>query len=535
MNKILRIFIMCLAGSSVISIILFTDAQTQQSGESPVYSDLHICSMHPHITREGPGECSECGMALSKLDNHAHSTPIPPLSDIFVSPDNPMYVREGAGKDPDTGTKLIPIIDSPFYQPDARETQPQPSQTAGHMHSEQSEQTLYTCGMHPEVIQDEPGICPICNMELTPLKRQAYSGNQAVEGAVHIDPITVQNIGITTALVEEKDITRQIKTDGIVAIAEDREYRINLKVSGWIETLHVSLTGSRIQKGDPLVDIYSPELIAAQEEYLIALRNFEVISSNTGASLTQTSSQLLKAARQKLDYLDISQSQINRLNQSGSILQNITFYSPVSGTVIHKNGVEGAAIQAGDDLFRIADLDTVWVKAQLYEYEIPWIKVFNDVEIISYYSPEPEIHGRVDFIYPFIDELSRTATTRIIVPNEKLSLLPGMYVDVLISSATVDNALVVPKNSVLRSGRRDMVFIALGKGQFLPREVKVGLETDYYFQILEGLDFNEEVVTGAQFLLDSESKLQDAVQRRLNMRQSSKGMTQEEGQAGMQH
>ncbi len=428
----------------------------------------------------------------------------------------------------------------------ATETRPGKTATSGQ---------LYTCGMHPEVIQEEPGTCPICGMDLVPLSgtgAASASGERKIAywvapmdpnyisdqpgkspmgmdlvpvyedelkaGVVKIDPVTLQNIGVTTETVTRRDLSLTLRTNGIVKVAEDAEYRVNPKVSGWIEKLYVSRTGDVVEKGEPLLAIYSPELVAAQQEYLLAVQTARTLQAGGLPRVGEGSENLLRSARRRLELWDISDDQIASLETTGEVQRTLILHSPASGVVLQKNAVEGTAVKAGMDLFTIADLDPIWVNAQVFEYELPWVQQGDSVVIISPYDPKLMLKGRVEYIYPYVDRKSRTAELRIVLPNPDLALRPDMYVDVRIETSPHRNALAVPKSSVIRSGERDLVFIAIGEGEFLPREVKLGVEAGYYYEILDGLTEGMDIVTAAQFLLDSEATLQEAVQRRLQQR-----------------
>ena len=543
--------------SSLFLIVVFIGCSSDNPN-GQLYDDPHVGAMHPHIVSEGPGTCEICGMNLSKLEGHKPGTVLPKIAGIYTSLDNLMYVHEGPGKDPNSGSALIPITQSSIYEADAVHDQVHEDAAEKHeLHIDDS--GLYTCGMHPDVIQDEPGTCPICGMDLTPMKTSGSKrsgGERTVaywvapmdpnyisekpgkspmgmdlvpvyedelkEGVVSIDPVTIQSIGVTTTTVEIRDLSRQIRSNGVVTIAEDAEYRINPKFSGWIEKIYVSRTGDQVQAGDPLLDIYSPELVSAQEEYLLAIGNAKLLSKSGIDRIRSGADDLKTAARRRLELWDVDSRQIEELERTGQVKRTMTIYSEISGVVMHKNAAEGASVKAGMDLYRIADLSKVWVDAQLYEHELPWLKRGNQVEIHSPYDPNVLLKGKLDYIYPYLDEKTRTVNVRIVIPNRNLDIRPGMYVDVRIDAQFREDAVVVEKSALIRSGSRDIVFVALGNGRFVPREVKIGLETDDYYEITAGLATGVSVVTSAQFLLDSEAKLQEAIQRRLQERMKMK-------------
>ncbi|MCG8605505.1 efflux RND transporter periplasmic adaptor subunit, partial [bacterium] len=318
---------------------------------------------------------------------------------------------------------------------------------------------LYTCGMHPQVLVEDPGLCPICNMKLTPLKtettatesehqhgeepgqmtgRQAdpeqkvekdrrilywrapmdpsyiadkpgkspmgmdlipvYEGDETgAGGTVSIDPVTVQNIGIRTATVRREPFHRVIRSVGHIDYNEEKLFTVNLKFNGWIEKLHVNRTGDLVKKGEPLFEIYSPDLVATQEEYLLAFQNKKKLQASSFAQVTEGARSLLKAARQRLQYWDISDDDIEKLESTGEVRKTLTIHSPADGIVTHKNALEGGYSAAGQDLFRIADLSTIWVYAHIFEYELPWIRTGQKVQMELPYMPGRTFQGRVDY------------------------------------------------------------------------------------------------------------------------------------------
>jgi len=340
-------------------------------------------------------------------------------------------------------------------------------------------------------------------------------------GVVKIDPVTLQNSGVTTAAVERRDLSIEIRTNGIVKYAENSEYRINPKVSGWIEKLYVSRTGDVVRKGQSLLDIYSPELVSAQEEYLLALKSAQALGKSSIQRVSTGGSDLLQSAKKRLQLWDISDDQIHELENTGEVRKTLTLHSPANGIVLHKNAVEGTAVKAGMDLFKIADLNPIWVEAQVFDYELPWIEKGNVVEVTSPYNPELMLEGRIDYVYPYLDSKSRTVNVRVVLPNPNLTLRPDMYVDAEIKTNLKPNALSILKSSVIRSGERDVVFLKMGEGKFIPHEVKLGAEAGKYYEVLNGLSEGNQIVTSAQFLLDSEATLQEAIQRRLQQKKET--------------
>jgi len=384
----------------------------------------------------------------------------------------------------------------------------------------------YTCSMHPFIIRDEPGLCPICGMELTPLKAGSGSAPQqtgeATPGQIVIDPVTSQNMGIRTAPVERRTLRRTIRTVGLVTYEEPSQYSVNSKIEGWIDKLHINETGQTVHKGQPLMEIYSPDLVAAQQEYLLALETTKRLAGAPAAESAAGAGRLLDAARTRLKYWDITDRQIRELEQTGQVRKTLTLHSPYSGIVTEKPVVEGMRVMSGMELLQIADISRVWVNADIYEYEQPWIKTGLPATVEFSFAPGKVLDGRITYIYPYVAGETRTVKARIELVNPGLELKPDMYANVNIEAESVADTLALPSNAVLRSGRGQTVFVALGEGRFEPRRVKTGVsDDDGYIQVQEGLKEGEQVVTSAQFMLDSESKLREAIQK----------MTQPEGKA----
>lgn len=377
----------------------------------------------------------------------------------------------------------------------------------------------YTCSMHPFIIRDEPGNCPICGMTLVPM-RIAGSGKEtdakegdATSAVIAIDPVTQQNMGVRFSTVSRRDMSRTIRTVGVVAYEEPHQYSINSKIEGWIERLHVNETGSQVKKGQPLLEIYSPELVMAQEEFLLALRNKAALAKSEVPEIAAGAGRLVEASRKRLRYWDISEAQIKTLEKSGTVQKSLTLYSQYDGVLTQKKVNEGMFIKAGMELFQIADISKVWVYADIYEYELPWLKVGQAATIQLPYQQEP-VQGRISTIYPYVEAKTRTVKARIDLANPGLELKPDMYVNVRIETQPMKNVLTIPMEAVLNSGEHQTVFVSLGEGKFEPRLVKLGLQTeDGFVQVVQGLAENESIVVSAQFMLDSESTLRAAVQK----------------------
>jgi membrane fusion protein, copper/silver efflux system len=438
------------------------------------------------------------------------------------------------------------------------DTRPEPGEVFAAGNEAMEEKVRYTCGMHPFIIQDEPGLCPICGMKLTPMKAGAdaaarqsaerkvkhwvspmdpayvreepgtdYMGHDlvpvyeegAVPGQIVIDPTTIQNIGVRTAAVERRSLERTIRTIGLVTYEEPRQYSINSKVEGWIERLHINQEGQMVEQGQPLMEIYSPELVSAQQEYLLALANSDRLAQSPFSEIAAGAGRLLDAARTRLRYWDISDRQVEDLERTGQVRKTMTLYSPYSGVVTDKLVVEGMRVRSGMELLRISDITRVWVNADIYEFELPWVKTGLTAKVELPFARQQQLEGKITYIYPYLQGETRTARARVELPNPGLELKPGMFTNVSIAAEPVSDTLAVPASAVLRSGKGQTVFVALGEGRFEPRPVTTGVsDNEGFIQVLSGVRLGERVVTSAQFLFDSESRLQEAVQKMMQPR-----------------
>ncbi|GMQ82968.1 MAG: hypothetical protein BMS9Abin05_2438 [Rhodothermia bacterium] len=425
----------------------------------------------------------------------------------WQSPMNPTEIYDQPGKSA-MGMDLVPV-----YENDAS------AQTPTSADSERK--VLYwQSPMNPTEIYDGPGKS-VMGMDLVPVYDDA-AGSGPV-GTVSIDPSTVQNMGVRTTTVIEEDFSRIIRTVGEVEYDEERLYLVNAKISGWIEKLHVNFLGAEVTEGDPLLEIYSPELVSTQEEYLLAFKNHEKITKVDYPVAHVDAERLLASARRRLEYWDIPDSEISRLEETYEVRKTILLLAPETGIVVQKKAIEGAFINAGVDLFQIADLRTIWVHASFYDDELPWIREGQRVEMELSYLPGKTYTGRVSYIYPFLRKKARDIHARLIFPNPNLDLKPGMYANIRLIGRPVPNALIIPSEAVIRSGERAIVFVDRGEGKYEPREIRIGEVGgvgNASIRVLSGVLKGESVVTSAQFMLDSESRLQEAIQKMLAARKS---------------
>jgi Cu(I)/Ag(I) efflux system membrane fusion protein/cobalt-zinc-cadmium efflux system membrane fusion protein len=373
--------------------------------------------------------------------------------------------------------------------------------------------------MDPTYIRNEPGKSPM-GMDLVPVYEDE-AGEKEPSSTIRIDPVTLQNMGVRTVRVEKKPIAKEIRAYGNLTYDETRVYTVNTKFNGWIEKIFVDFEGELVKRGQPLFAIYSPELVTAQEEYLLAQRQYQQVRNSDYDDVRQSARRLLEASRKRLEYWDMTGRQIGQLEENGRPRKTVTVFSPASGVVFRKNAFEGHYVKAGEHQYEIADLSTVWVDVDVYESDLPWVRKGMPAIMDLSYIPGRRFTGKVLYVYPYLETKTRTAKLRLAFSNPKLELKPGMYANVHLNPQVSEAALVIPQEAVIDSGTRKVVFVALGKGRFQPREVTLGVEGDGdRFQVLEGLSEGEEIVVSAQFMLDSESRLREAIQKMLEVRRA---------------
>lgn len=340
-------------------------------------------------------------------------------------------------------------------------------------------------------------------------------------GSIRITPERIQKIGVKSAPVQRQDIRRIIRTVGRVEPVEEMAHVITTKVPGWIEKLYVSRTDTMVSSGEKLLELYSPELVSAQEEYLLAIEGFERVKESRFPETKESAKALLEATRQKLRYLDISDDQIERLKKRETVSRTLTIRSPANGSVTEKMAVEGQKIEAGEPLFKIIDHSRVWVYGEVYEYEMPYIKIGQKATLAPSYSSGNSRTAAIEHIYTHLGSIryspeeataeSRTAKVRFSLDNKDHGLKLGMYLNIEIDVIAARGAIAVPEAAVIDTGARKIVIIDRRDGTFEPREIKTGGQGEGVWEVKEGLDENDWVVTSASFLIDSESNLKAAV------------------------
>jgi Cu(I)/Ag(I) efflux system membrane fusion protein len=357
----------------------------------------------------------------------------------------------------------------------------------------------YTCTMHPSVRLAAPGQCPICGMELVPVTR-----GQQLEGIVRIDEGRRQLIGVRTGPVVEAPMRGVVRAVGQVAYDESGLTDVSLKVKGWITHLYVDKTGQRVARGQPLVAMYSPDLYGAEQDFLLSTR-----AEGEPATGEARSASLAGAARSRLRLLGLSDAQIEALAKRGAPDESVTFPAPASGFVVEKDVVEGASVEQGMRLFRIASLDRVWIEAEVYEADLPRVRVGQPATVTLDYVPGRGYDARVAYVYPYVDPKARTGRVRLELPNAGLDLRPGMYAKVALAY-DLGPRVQVPASAVVYTGPRRLVFLDLGDGRFRPREVQLGVEAGDAYEVVSGLQAGDAVATSGVFLIAAEARIATA-------------------------
>ncbi len=349
------------------------------------------------------------------------------------------------------------------------------------------------------------------------------TGSKDAPGTVRIDPVTVQDIGIRTALATRETLSREVKSVGRVAYDEKLIARLHPKTEGWVDLLRVDETGMQVDKGEILLSIYSPRLVSTQQEYLLALNNLRSLQSSPIDDIRRGAEELVASSRERLLLFDVPEHQIRELEKTRKIMKFLHIQSPFSGIVVNIGARDGQYVTPETEIYMIADLSRVWVYVYVYEYELPWIKTGEQAEMKLASLPGESFTGKMTYIYPYLEENTRTIKVRLEFDNPGLKLKPNMFADVTIQASRQVDAIVIPTQSVLRTGDRDTVLVVRGPGKYQPRDVKLGISSDGLVQILEGIEEGEEVVTSAQFLIDSESKLREAATKMMEVKTPTTG------------
>ncbi|NIO39381.1 MAG: efflux RND transporter periplasmic adaptor subunit [Burkholderiales bacterium] len=376
--------------------------------------------------------------------------------------------------------------------------------------SSNSRQPLfYRNPMNPSVTSPVPAKDSM-GMDYIPVYAEDNNEEKDAAGTVKVDPVVTQSIGIRTAAARRTSMTRTIRAVARVDFDEQAMARLHPKTDGWIEELRVDKTGETVEKDAILLSIYSPRLVSTQQEYLLALENLDALKSSPFDDIRRGAEELAVSSRERLQFFDVPEHQIRELEQTREIQKNLHIHAPVAGTVISIGAREGQYVTPRTELYMIVDLSRVWVYADIYEYELPWVQVGDEVEMTLAGIPGRTFTGELDYIYPYAEARTRSIKVRLAFDNPDLLLKPEMFAEVVIKSDKLVDTIVIPSEAVIRSGKSNRVFVVRAPGKFEPVIVELGFQSAGQVAVLAGVEEGDEVVISAQFLVDSESSLREA-------------------------
>ena len=403
------------------------------------HSQQFHCPMHPTYVNDGPGDCPICGMKLVPVGPAGTNTPVPPPA--------PPHGKPGQ----------------------------------------------YVCPMCPEVLSEGPAKCPTCGMDLVQVPVPLPEGRAEVTASAQ----GLALAGVQTAPAVAGDLRYSFRTVGLVKPDETRVKHIHTRTAGWVQKLFVNATGQLVKVGDPILALYSPELLAAQDQYLLS-----------GGEVT--GGELARVTKERLTLLGMPPQAIDQLAREGKVQRDVTLLAPVSGYITSKPVFEGQQVEPGSELYTVTDLDRVWVEAQVYENEAGLVQVGQEATVTLAWNEARRLQGKVDYIYPYMNQDARTLQVRLEFDNADLALRPGAFVDVDLW-LEAKGGVIIPDSAVLDTGVQRLVYVDAGGGHFLPRQVKVGVRHGGQAQVLEGLAAGDAVAVKGNFLLDSESRIRAAL------------------------
>ncbi len=375
---------------------------------------------------------------------------------------------------------------------------------------------FYRNPMNPAITSPTPAKDDM-GMDYIPVYAEGDSGNKEPAGTVTIDPVTVQDIGVRTARVIQRTLSREIHAVARVTYDEERLARLHPKTEGWIDELYVDKTGEPVAKDTILLSFYSPQLVSSQQEYLLALKNDESLKDSPFEDIRKGARELVISSRERLELLDVPEHQIIDLEVTRKIKKNLHIHTPFDGIVMKVGVRDGQYVTPATELYMLADLSKIWVYVDIYENEMPWVRLGDTAEMTVEAIPGKVFIGKVTYIYPYMERKTRTNRIRLEFDNRDLKLKPEMYAKVTLKASRQVDAVVVPSEAIVRSGLSNQVFVVRAPGKFEPRKVTLGVSAEGLTQILSGVKPGEEVVTSSQFLIDSESKLREATAKMMEV------------------
>jgi len=469
--------------------------------EAAQVKHVYFCPMHPDYQSDKQGDCPICGMRLVEQKPAAGSKTASnketaaPEKIIYFCPMHPQITSDKPGDCSICGMRLVER-----KKPEQAESVSQPKK-----------KTMYRSTMNANEVGDKPGKDSM-GMDMVPFEvEEKPSGTPPGLAQVNISEWHRKHMGLTFGTVEMQKITKEIRTSARIVPDETRLYRVTTKIDGYVDKLYVNVTGQAVNKGQPLLSVYSPELVASQQEFLTSLPFAQQLANSADPTVSASGKRLRDAARKRLKLWDISDAQIDQLEKTGQVEKYLTLYAPAGGYVIEKNILAGQKIMPGEALLVVADLSSVWAEADIYESDIPYVKVGMPVTLTLSYWPGKSFQGEVSFLYPYLDAQTRTLRARLNIKNPELLLKAEMYADAHLIYDLGDK-LALPEGALMQTGTRSYVFVAGEGDEIRPVEVTVGTRSEGYYELLSGLKPGDRVVTSANFLVDSESSLKAALQ-----------------------
>jgi RND family efflux transporter MFP subunit len=523
MNTVKKIVAILLA----LAITAFLVMQMVHGPESPQEKRQYHCPMHPTYIADKSGDCPICGMRLVPIETKT----APAVEAKYVCPMHPEVVDDKPSRCPKCGMKLVPANKNAAPEISTAAEQPSESTPKATDTVKPGQILFYRNPMNPEITstvpaKDEMGMdyVPVY-AETAPPKRNEVAGLAAVT----VNDQGIRLAGIQTTKVIRKSIVRTIRTVGSVVPDETRVRHVHTKIAGWVEKLFINFTGQSVRKGEPILAIYSPELLATQEEFLQARQSASQFAGSALTEVKKGRNDLIKAAVRRLELFDVPANFIEELKKTGKPQRNVTLVAPVSGFVTAKQIFEGQQVEPGMELFIVTDLSKIWIEAAIYENEASLIRLGQKATFSLPYDPGKELHGTVKYIFPFLNAESRTLKIRFDLENRDYDLKPGMFVDVDLA-VTAQTGLVIPDSALIDTGVRQLVYVATGPNEFVPRLVQVGIRSDGNALILSGLTEGEAVVVKGNFLLDSESRIRAAISATTSSQPSAPASPESAGQ-----